>query len=88
MTSSDTDRCRDTEAPPLNPWDVMRRLFESEIDSSLVTDTLHQIIVTVGAGPRFAKAAFGPEDAEGMARWMDSEARRLFPGSDYAKRQA
>lgn len=72
-----------------DPWDVLRRLYASEINAGMHSDWDGGITVWIGGphgvNPILSEATFGPDEFHRIAEWMDFEARRLFPDSDYAR---
>lgn len=73
----------------MNPWDVLRRLYDSAIEAGVHSYCWHGITVWIGGpkgtNPILSETTFGPDDFDKVGEWMDSEARRLFPDSDYAR---
>jgi hypothetical protein len=67
--------------------DTIRRLCASEINCGLETRWDAGLLVWIGDGVngRRAQAEFQLEHLDDAARWLDSQARRLFPSSDYTR---
>lgn len=70
---------------------VIEHLYDSEINAGLQSDWDGGITVWIG-GPddtpgnqRLSSRTFMRSEFDDIARWLDDEARRLFPDSDYAR---
>jgi hypothetical protein len=66
-----------------NPFEIMRHLYMSGINSGIATDWDEGTTVYI-EHPTLSQTHFGKNDFDRMAEWMDYEARRLFPMSAYA----
>jgi hypothetical protein len=75
----------------VNPWDVMRRLYDSEINAGMQSDWHGGISVWIGGpedtglNPVQAKATFLSSEFDRVGEWLESEARRLYPISGFAR---
>ena len=70
-----------------SPWDVIQQLHDSEISAGVQTDWPSGLVVWLGESPTRALACetFLRGEFDQVAGWLDTQARRLFPDSDYAK---
>lgn len=75
----------------MTTWQVIERLYDSEINAGLQSDWDGGITVWIG-GPddtlgnqRLSSRTFMRSEFADIARWLNDEARRLFPDSDYAR---
>jgi hypothetical protein len=68
------------------PWDVIQRLHDSQINAGLQTDWEGGLVVWIGDTPDrgFIRETFVRGEFDQVAGWLDTQARRLFPDSDYA----
>jgi hypothetical protein len=71
---------------------VIERLYDSEINSGLQSDWDGGITVWIG-GPgatpgnaRLSSRTFVRSEFSDIPLWLDDEARRLFPDSEYARK--
>lgn len=66
---------------------VIRRLYESEINCGLQSFWDGGIDVWIGdyANGRHVEGNFSARQMGEIAAWLDIEARRLYPQSDYAR---
>jgi hypothetical protein len=78
----------------MTPWHVIERLYDSEINAGLQSDWDGGISVWIG-GPvdtpgnsRLISRTFMRKEFADISPWLDDEARRLFPESDYARNRA
>lgn len=74
----------------MNSWQVITRLYESEINVGMQADWDNGIRYG-SAGPdgtignaMISHRTFDPAEFQDVATWLDDEARRLFPKSNYA----
>jgi hypothetical protein len=72
-------------------WELIVRLYEAGIDVGWESDFGNELKVwmverdaTVNRQAR-AQRTFSRADLSDLSRWLDAEARRLFPDSEYAK---
>jgi hypothetical protein len=72
-------------------WQVIERLYDSEINAGLQADRDGGITVWIG-GPVdtpgnacLSSRTFTRSEFADVALWLDDEARRLFPDSEYAR---
>jgi hypothetical protein len=77
----------------MNPWDVMKQLYDAELNSGIEmnagwqTDWDGGITVWLGGPNRIVtKRIFDRNEFDQVASWLDAEARRLFP-DDYPPRR-
>jgi hypothetical protein len=75
----------------MTPLEVIASLYRSEINAGLQTDWDNGITVWLG-GPTstpgncvLTQRTFGLHELSDIAAWLDDEARRLFPVSEYAR---
>ena len=75
----------------MTTWQVIEHLYDSEINTGLQSDWDGGITVWIG-GPddtpgneRLSSRTFMRDEFPDIALWLDEEARRLFPDSDYAR---
>lgn len=69
----------------MTPWDILRRLYDSEISAGMQTDWDGGITVWIGPPGSEHRRTFDRDEFDDVATWLDDEARRLFPDSDYAR---
>jgi len=70
---------------PMNPWQVIELLYDSEINAGLETDWNRGVRVWIAAGGRrLAQHTFARDEFAEVGTWLDREARLLFPRSQYA----
>src|SRR5688572_9001030 len=63
----------------IDPWHVMTRLYDSEINAGLEADWDGGIKVWLQADQRLTERTFLRDEFDQVGAWLDSEARRLFP---------
>jgi hypothetical protein len=75
----------------MTTWQVIEHLYDSEINAGLQSDWDGGITVWIG-GPsdtpgnqRLSSRTFMRSEFDDIALWLDDEARRLFPDSDYVR---
>jgi hypothetical protein len=75
-------------------WQVIELLYDSEINAGLQSDWDGGITVWIG-GPAetpgnafLSSRTFTRSEFADAALWLDDEARRLFPDSEYARNRA
>ena len=75
----------------MTTWQVIEHLYDSEINAGLQSDWDGGITVWLG-GPDdtpgnqcLSSRTFMRSEFADIANWLDDEARRLFPDSDYAR---
>jgi hypothetical protein len=69
----------------MNAWDVLRKLYASEINGGLSADWDGGISAWIADGcTRLAEHTFLQDEFDQIGDWLDDEARRLFPESKYA----
>jgi hypothetical protein len=78
----------------MTPWQVIERLYDSEINTGLQSDWDGGITVWIG-GPEgtpgnasMSSRTFMRTEFADIPLWLDDEARRLFPDSAYARSHA
>jgi hypothetical protein len=72
----------------MNPWRVIQHLYDSEINAGIAADWDGGLHAWIGAGQqRLTERTFGRDEFDQVGPWLDSEARRLFPDSSYARNQ-
>jgi hypothetical protein len=71
----------------MTPWEVITRLYDSEINAGLQADWDAGITTWIGDdfNGRRVQATFARDEFERIAEWLDFEARRLYPDSQYTK---
>jgi hypothetical protein len=71
----------------MTPWEVITRLYGSEINSGLQADWDAGITAWIGDdfNGRRVQATFTRDEFDRIAEWLDFEARRLYPDSQYTK---
>jgi hypothetical protein len=71
----------------MNPWDIIKQLYDSEISASIETDWDDGARVSVVRSFGRAKQVkvFARSEFDEIAAWMDAQACKLFPDSAYAK---
>jgi hypothetical protein len=71
----------------MTPWEVIERLYDSEINAGLKSDWDGGITAWIAGGHTLAERTFLRQEFDEIADWLDREARRLFPASQYARRE-
>jgi hypothetical protein len=70
----------------MNPWEIIQALWHSEIDAGIETITNYGIEAWIIAGDgRVSERTFPPREFGEIGAWLDYEARRLFPQSEYVR---
>lgn len=69
----------------MNTWDVIQRLYDSEINAGLESDWDGGITAWIGRTPQLTARTFLRDEFDHVGAWLDDEARRLFPESKYAR---
>jgi hypothetical protein len=71
----------------MTPWEVITRLYDSEINAGLQADWDAGITAWIGDdfNGRRVQATFTRDEFDRIAEWLDFEARRLYPDSQYTK---
>ncbi len=70
----------------MTPWDVIERLYDSEIDSGVESLCNYGIKAWIKAEDgRVVEQTFLRQEFDEIGAWIDDEACRLFPNSWYAK---
>jgi hypothetical protein len=76
----------------MTPWDVIRRLYDSEINAGVASDWDGGITAWIGgpvntAGNRvLTSRTFASSEFQHVGAWLDQEANRLYPQSTYARK--
>ncbi len=69
----------------MSPFEVIERLYDSEINAGLETDWGSGVRVWIAAGGRrLVDHTFKRHEFDQVGAWLDREARLLFPRSQYA----
>jgi hypothetical protein len=70
----------------MNAWDVLQQLYASKINGGLSADWDGGVSAWIADGrTRLAERTFLRDEFEQIGPWLDDEARRLFPESQYAR---
>jgi hypothetical protein len=70
----------------MNAWDVLQQLYASEINGGLSADWDGGVSAWIADGrTHLAERTFLRDEFDQIGDWMDEEARRLFPESEYAR---
>lgn len=71
----------------MSPWVMLQRLYEFQIVRGLQMDQDAGVLVWLGDqwNGKVAEKLFSLEELEGIAIWLDQQARKRFPKSHYAK---
>lgn len=69
----------------MSPWDVIEKLYQSEINAGLAAEWDSGVTAYIGDSYNgvLTRASFRPSEFHQIAAWLDVEARRLFPHSKY-----
>ncbi len=68
----------------MNAWDVLQQLYASEINGGLSADWDGGVSAWNGR-TRLAERTSLRDEFDQIGDWLDDEARRLFPKSEYAR---
>jgi hypothetical protein len=70
----------------MDPWHVLKQLYDSEINAGLSADWDGGVSAWIACGrTRLAEHTFLRDEFDQVGTWLDDEARRLFPKSEYAR---
>lgn len=70
----------------MDPWHILQQLYDSEINAGLSADWDGGVSAWIAGGrTRLAQRAFLRDEFDQSGAWLDDEARRLFPESEYAR---